>query len=282
MNRYIECWKKYSVFVMAAVAVVLSSCKKGLDFDYNEVEPFYVVQGDVSDEPAKVLITKSRNVSDSVRGQGLPGAEVVISDDNGKTERLVYGSDGYYRSPSGWKGETGRTYSLNVKIDGREFKASSTMREEVRLDSVKFVWLTSAGMKMMLLKFWHTYPKAAELSRTHFRMYKNGEFYRSTTGKQVNKDFFSAQSMVGCTTEKKLDENDPEERDALLFENDRIHVELWTIDQSVYDYFFSLQVGRQNASNPITNISGGAFGYFSAHHVNSIDTVFRRQEVKDN
>ena len=266
---------------IAAGAVILFSCKKELDIDYGESGPYYVIQGDITDEPAKVIITKTRNVNDSVKGKSLPGAEVVISDDNGKSEHLAYGSDGYYRSPSGWKGETGRTYTMKVKIDGKEFAASSTMREAVNLDSIKFIWMSSAGMKMMLLKYWSSFPKTSELSFTHARMYKNGKFYRSNMGKQISKERLTSEAMLGCTTEKKMDENDPEDADVILFDNDKIHLELWTIDANVYNYFFSLQVGRNNATNPLTNLSGGAVGYFSAHHVCTIDTVFMRKDVKD-
>jgi hypothetical protein len=53
---------------------------------------------------------------------------------------------------------------------------------------------------------------------------------------------------------------------------------MYCIDKNVYNYFFSLlQVtgnngGFQSASpdNPITNISGGALGYFSAHTVSRV------------
>ena len=267
--------------LIAIAAIVLSSCKKDLDINYAEVGPYYVIEGDITDEPAKVLITHTRSVNDSVKGKGLPGAAVTLSDDNGKSEQLVFGSDGYYRSPSGWKGETGRRYTLRVAIDGKEFLASSTMKEAAKLDSMQFVFLSSAGMKMMLLKYWHTYPKTDELSFIHARMFKNGKFYRSTMGKQFNTEVTKGQTLLGCTTEKKMDEDDPEDADVILHDNDKVHLELWTIDKSVYDYFFSLNVGKKNASNPITNISGGAMGYFSAHHVCTRDTIFFRKDVKE-
>jgi hypothetical protein len=51
---------------------------------------------------------------------------------------------------------------------------------------------------------------------------------------------------------------------------------MYCIDRNIYNYFFSLlQVsagngGFQTASpdNPVTNITGGALGYFSAHTIN--------------
>ena len=262
-------------------AILLSSCTKDLDIDYENIEPIYVIEGDITDEPAKVKITQTRNMNDSVKGQGLPGAEVVLSDDSGKIEKLVYGNDGYYRSPSGWRGETFRKYTLNVKIGGKEFSATSTMQAPVSLESTKFIWMSAAGIRMMLLKFNIAYPEVTEgLSFTHFRLYKNGQFYRSETGKQMALSVKSGNGLLGCTTEKKMDEDKPEDADAILHDNDKVHFEVWTVDSNVYDYFFSLKVGKKDTTNPISNITGGALGYFSAHHVCSVDKVFFRKDVE--
>lgn len=61
---------------------------------------------------------------------------------------------------------------------------------------------------------------------------------------------------------------DEEER---IKAGDIITVEMQTIGKDVYDYFFSLdQTLSQSVAtpaNPVSNISGDALGYFSAHNV---------------
>ncbi|MCF0197635.1 MAG: DUF4249 family protein, partial [Bacteroidaceae bacterium] len=246
------------------------------------------VQGDVTDREAKVIITRSRSMSDSVRCKGLDGAVVRLSDDQGRSEQLVYGTDGYYRSPSGWKGETGRTYSLNVRMDGNEYSATSYMMPPVSLDSIYFIWMETSGMRMLLLKCHYTYAQGrvadslrrGQLYNTQCYVSRNGRFYRGQAGRQLNPALFHTAQMVGCMPEKMMEEDDPDNRESILYEGDRMHIEVWSVDRPSYDYFFSIKTGKQNASNPITNIKGGAQGYFSAHHVCALDTVFRKAEIR--
>lgn len=268
-----------NLFKILSLALLLVACQKDLDIVYRPVPPAYVVEGSISDSPARVHITQTRSMSDSIRPHGVEVAEVRLSDDNGREETLVYGADGYYHSPSDWVGETGRTYTLNVHIDGQTYSAKSTMMPAASLDSIRFLWLESAGMKMMILKCFNTLPEG-QLNYTHSTVTRNGRFYRSHTFKQINPDYLQAEALIGCTTEKKMEEDKPDDQDAILHEGDRIHVELWTIDRPVFDYLFSLRTGRQNASNPLYNFSGNLLGYFSAHHTCAIDTIFHFSDVK--
>ncbi|MCF0196028.1 MAG: DUF4249 family protein [Bacteroidaceae bacterium] len=282
-----NCTLRYSLLCCLLLLLAVS-CKEELDMDFHEVTPFYVVQGDVTNQETKVLITRSRSMNDSVKCKGLPGAEVRVSDDKGRSELLVYGQDGYYRSPSGWKGETGRTYRLNVKMDGNEYSATSFMMPPVSLDSIYFVWMETAGMRMLILKCFQSYAQGREadsirqgqLYHTHTYVTRNGRFYRGQSGRQLNPNLFNTSVFVGCMPEKMKEEDDPDNRESILYEGDKMHIEVWSLDTRAYDYFFSIKTGKQNASNPLTNIVGGAQGYFSAHHVTAMDTVFSFNEIR--
>ena len=271
--------KHLQYIICIAIVSLMASCTKELDIDYDTIEPFYVIQGQITDEPAKVLLTQSRDMNDSVKGKGLSDAQMILSDDTGKTETLAFGADGYYHSPSGWTGETGRTYTLKAIIKGKEYSASSTMRPAVSLDSIKFVWASSAGMDMLLLKYVGTYPKTTELTQTYFLVTKNGRFYRSHADKQINPNNSISQALVGCTTKKVMEEDDPEKQDVILHEGDKVHCELWSIDQNIYDYFKSVKTSQQNASNPLSNFTKGVTGYFSAHHCQSMDITFSKSII---
>ena len=273
--------KSFKYIFSVCVIIMIVSCTKELDVDYKTIEPFYIIQGQITDQPAKVLLTKSRNVNEKDAGTGVAEAVMELSDDLGKSEILEYREDGYYHSPSGWSGETGRTYTLKAKIAGKEYSATSVMKPAVTLDSVDFMWVSSAGMKMLLMKCSHTYPKGDDLSHIYINVTKNGKFYRTHTEKQINPDKLNSAALLGCTTEKVMQEDEPEKQDAILHEGDKMHIELWAIDKNVFDYFFSLRSSQQNASNPLSNFSNGVTGYFSAHHASSIDLTFSFKDIKE-
>jgi hypothetical protein len=53
--------------------------------------------------------------------------------------------------------------------------------------------------------------------------------------------------------------------------NDTVRVEMQTIDKPIYKYFYALAASMGNGpnasvpGNPVSYLSGGALGYFSAH-----------------
>ncbi len=101
-------------------------------------------------------------------------------------------------------------------------------------------------------------------------------FYRyklSINNRQVQSLYYSDDDLRdGNTVEQRLFffGNDDDEDDELEA-GDVVEVEMQSIDQGAYNYFFSLdQTLEQSAAapaNPVSNISGGALGYFSAHTV---------------
>jgi hypothetical protein len=60
-----------------------------------------------------------------------------------------------------------------------------------------------------------------------------------------------------------------------LLPKDSVTIEMHCIDKPVYDYYYSLG-NRDNSAtpaNPVSNIVGGALGYFSAHTVRKTTAV---------
>ncbi|HEX3024951.1 MAG TPA: DUF4249 family protein, partial [Chitinophagaceae bacterium] len=58
--------------------------------------------------------------------------------------------------------------------------------------------------------------------------------------------------------------------DSTISSGDTIHVEMRCIDKNVYRYYNSLSNLQQNSTtpeNPVSNITGGCLGYFSANTV---------------
>ena len=66
--------------------MALTACEKELDFKYHETEPVVVIEGRVTNEGTEVVITKSRSVTDSVKGRCQQGALVVVSSNDTKVQ----------------------------------------------------------------------------------------------------------------------------------------------------------------------------------------------------
>ena len=69
--------------------------------------------------------------------------------------------------------------------------------------------------------------------------------------------------------------------DDLLYENDKIHIEIRSIDQKSYDYLYSMQIMDNTGTNPIPNFTGGCLGYFSAYSQITYDCVYHEADVED-
>ncbi|STC94109.1 DUF4249 domain-containing protein [Chryseobacterium carnipullorum] len=60
----------------------------------------------------------------------MTGAQVVLSDNTGQTETLQYVGDGKYKTTN-FTGVTGRTYTLKIQAEGKQYTAQSSMPEVV-------------------------------------------------------------------------------------------------------------------------------------------------------
>jgi hypothetical protein len=253
--------KNYIPFAGIAVLLVLFvSCTKVINVDLNDVAKKYVIEGNITNEagPYTVKITQTKNFDENNQFPGVSGATVTVGDNTGYIETLQEVSAGIYQTKN-LHGTIGRTYNLTVDINGSRFTASSTMPAQVNLDSLYVTNLNFFGKIVKAVVPVYTDP-AGQGNSYHFNQYING-----TLDKQVyyqNDDFTD-----GKTSTESLLRNDP---DSTLHTGDNVVVEMQCIDKPMYTYWFSLDMsatgeGYGTPSNPVTNISGGALGYFSAH-----------------
>lgn len=260
---------------MLVISVItLSSCEKEIELDLNSSNPKYVVEGEIpQNELATVKITKTVNFSDSNIFPLVKGATVTITDEIGTTEQLVETSAGIYKTKK-MKGEEGKTYTLSVKADGNTFTAKSTMPKAVKLTGLKTSLSSFAPPGASSSDNYTVFPQfidPAELGNSYrFIQTRNGE---------LDKSIIIANDNIG--------NGQPNSR-PIFSQNfdiklgDTVTVEMRCIDVPVYDYFFSLNSiqgngpgGGTTPTNPVSNISGGALGYFSAFTVQKVSAVVK-------
>lgn len=254
--------------------VLFSSCQKVIDVDIKNAEKKYVLEAIVTDKPgaSKVLLSTTKNVSENNDFPGISGAAVTVTDNTGTTTTFTETTAGNYEAP-GFTGATGKTYSLQVNVNGETFTASSTMPQKINLDTLFISNEILFGETRKLANIAYQDPAG----KGH--CYRYIQYINDKKSKPIftNNDDYSDGKYV----ETKLwyivgdDENEDEE----IKSGDTIRLDMLCIDVPVYKYWYSVYQSAtgnsQSASpaNPVTNINGGALGYFSAHTIQTKTVV---------
>ena len=240
--------------------LALTACTKVIDLKVRNADEQYVIEGNITDRPGPYTITVSRTdtFNSSYQFQGVGGANVSVQDNAGNSETLKETQPGIYQTAA-MTGVEGRTYSLKITANGHTFTSSSTMPSRVNFDSlyVREIFNISKTVKAAVPVF--TDPRG-QGNAYRFNQYINGRLDKSLY--YENDDFTD-----GLVSSWALLQPDP---DSTLHLNDQVEVDMQCIDQPIYKYWFSLDQssngnGNSIPSNPVTNILGGALGYFSAH-----------------
>lgn len=257
--------------IVLATVVILSSCEKVIDYELNTTTPRLVIEANVTNNAdySSVTLSKSKNFTDNNTFETVSNALVVITDNAGNADTLKEIQPGTYK-PTKMMGVPGQTYFLTVEAEGKVYTAESQMPMAVSLDSISFNSISRFG-EITVFPAPHYQDPANENNYYRFLEYVNGE--RSTSifisndllydGQYVN------QSLRSFSDELKIESGKT------------VEILMMTIDANVYQYFNSLSQisggGGPNQSgtpaNPLTNISGGALGYFSACTIQKKSTI---------
>lgn len=280
-----------NLYILLLLLLTLS-CQKEIELDYRDIEPVVSIEGRVTNEQVYVLITRTRSMNDSVKGRGIGGAVVTISSEDG-TEQLVYDvRDGYYRPASGMKGVPGRTYRLDVTLDGHQYAASSTMPRQAPIVSTQFIWQSLLDNGMLMYEMWASDPEPDVRNYYWYRVDRRAKDpkVRQKQGTDAYRwSSFDDRGAINariyrdimCVNEEMMDGQDIEDDQlkSILFDGDTITLQLMTIDRAMFEYYQSLSVGQRMGANPISNISGGCLGYFAAGSVSHADTVIYNKNI---
>lgn len=260
--------KKYAG-VLLAMMIFFSSCQKVIDVDIKNVEKKYVVEAVITDQldSSKVLISTTKNVSENNDFPGITGATVIVTDDAGVVTVFTEDSAGYYYA-HGFRGAIGKTYTLRVVTNGETFTASSTMPPRVNMDTLFISDELLFGEARKLANTTYQDPPGKG-NCYRYVQYINGKKEKTIF---TNNDDYTDGKYVEAKLWYLADDD---EEDQKIKTGDTIRLDLFCIDPAVYKYWFSLNqsaTGNSQSASPanaVTNIAGGALGYFSAHTVQS-------------
>ncbi|MBI1836793.1 MAG: DUF4249 domain-containing protein [Flavobacteriia bacterium] len=246
-----------------ALLVILSSCQKVIVLDLKDAEAKYVIEGEINkDETVHyIYISKSVKFSEDNTFPSVSGATVVITDNLGNTETLTEINPGKYAT-SNLIGVEGRTYTINVSIDGKTFSATSTMPTQVNLDLIYFIDDDFGGKGGKI---------AIPIRQDPANIQNNYRFDMWVKRVNANKGWERDSAIIiqddqfadGVVTQQPVFGTI-----GAFMPGDSCLTTMMCIDKNVYKYFYSLSLnspgGAATPSNPVSNFTGGCLGYFSA------------------
>lgn len=243
------------------LAFCISSCEKVIDLQLKDSEPVLVIEGNIDNQGpySEVLLSETFPFSSLEEKVPVSGAIVTIQEDNNSPMQLQEVESGRYILDNS-QGKPGSTYHLSVSVNGENYESTSTMPQPVELDSVGTI---STNVFSETIKSTAViYNDPIEVKNYYrFKVKING--IESNTYWVFN-DRFTDGKMVTQTLNDFSNNK--------IYAGDLITVEMQCIDLAAYSYWNSL--GNQNLgaavpSNPVSNISNGSLGYFSAHTVSN-------------
>jgi hypothetical protein len=261
---------KFKPFILIALLTLLlfSSCEKVIDLKLNNASPQLVIEGEVSNTSAvhTVKISQSVAFTESNSFPAASGAVVIINDDRGNVYNLTETSPGTYSTPR-FTGRTGYVYTLTVKLNGQTYTASSTMPAGVHFDRLSYKdSFFDTNKKVMTI---HYQDPASVVNQYYYVMYVDNVRIKNTI--LVNDDNFTNGRYV---------DDDIFQNDTDILVGQSVTVEAQCIDRNVFTYLFSLREQlnggpKPTPSNPPSNISNNALGYFSAHTIQRLNLLIK-------
>lgn len=254
--------RRTNAYGFVLTLVLASACKKVIDVGLKSATPQIVIEGNITDAggPYEVKITKTVDFSADNVYPPVTNAVVTITDTtNGITEKLLQVDSGVYVTTD-MNGVSHHTYRLEVNVDGQQYTASSTMPRRVSPDSITFAENINFNNQMEINAVVNFQDPVGLGNYYMFTEYVNG--------RQIPDIFvFEDRLSDGRHIEDPLF-NDS----AYLQKSDTLVLRMDCIDKNTYNYFYTLLnvTGNNNfqsvtPANPVSNISNGALGYFSAH-----------------
>ncbi|WP_158838859.1 DUF4249 family protein [Polaribacter sp. L3A8] len=237
-------------------------------------------------EFAKISLTNSlafNGVIDSVVvAKSIETKAKVVLSDGESSEILTLKKDEtrfpflYYRSNL-IKGEIGKTYDLSIQIRGKEFVSKTIVPKKTEILNVDFLdWIEEGvvyqGFKDIKLTFNNT-----DLEHKYFKILIKNE--KEKKFELARPFIFSTENIATETFPlivSYIKTDDEGENENQIKVNDVIEIQIISITKDQF-YFWKSIKGDQTsilenasyANEVVTNISNGAFGYWSGENISS-------------
>lgn len=262
------------IFIVLTLATFTFGCEDVIKVDLNSANPTLVLEAEINDSGlgSTLTITKTTDFYTVNEFEKVSNASVILKSQDGQTAEMTEIDSGSYQTNL-INGTPLTKYSIQVIVDGTVYEAESTMPKKIILDSL--------SIEKGIERPGGEEGKGRYILHVYFKDEPNVENYcrfKISINGIVNTGFVIYE-------DKYTDGNDIDARIQLDAEilninlNDVISVELQSIDKAAFDFYktansinasSSSSGGRPSSSsvaptNPITNWSNDALGFFSAY-----------------
>jgi hypothetical protein len=253
--------------------LLFTSCTKEIDIDLNAASPKIVIEANLTNEAQSAVVKISKTVNFNATNSYPPvgNAKVAIADNAGNTYNLTEKETGTYQLPT-LKGVSGRIYTLNVQVEGTTYTAICKMPNFVPLTGLAPLQSPSPFDKT------DTSYVIRPIFKDPVGLGNSYRFIQTLNGiKDPSINVSNDNTFDGLVNQRPVAGAN---RDVKIRKGDKVEIELQSIDNPIYDYFYSLNPGAgpgggTTPANPITNLKGGALGYFSVSAVDRKSLVVR-------
>lgn len=242
--------------MLAMFLVALFSCQRVIDLDLNTSESYVVVQGNVYDKTGPYTVTLSKTVDFDEENEypTVQNAFVTISDDHGVIDTLDETDYGEYTTTK-LEGTPGSTYYLTINVDDETYTATSQMPEPVTIDSIYFEESSRED------DVYETIIEFADPAETenYYRLVFYYNDKKSDNIMVVSDELYNGETIT-YRVSARSDEG------TAVRVGQKVTIWLESIDKDVYEFFRTAASNSNESvtpSNPDSNISNGAIGYFN-------------------
>jgi hypothetical protein len=242
---------------------LMVSCSEKINLKLDDSEIRLVVEGEITNEPGRhlVKITRSAGYFSNRPPEAVSGALVSITDGE-LVYDLVEESPGRYLTSPEVAGVPGKTYTLNLLIDGVEHQASSTMKEVMDIDSIQArPGSRTEGVYEILL---FAQEPATPGDFYMWRTYRNDTLLTDSISKVIflADDLINGRYLNGLIVQT-----------AEASPGDEITLEMLAVPEDYYQFVLTLMIESRWRGGPfdgppanvIGNVSGNSLGFFVAY-----------------
>lgn len=264
--------KLYKLIVITCLLALHFSCEEEARLDLNPAEPRLVIDAAISEYvPCTVKLSLSQYFYDNAPYQTVSGATIILSDDKGYSEELIEkpGQPGNYISNK--LGEVGVQYTLKVIVEGESYEATAVIPKAVQLDEI-YIYEIKAGNKSYYSPIViYQDPKGV----------KNYYYTVVTVNDRVLKTLYlhHDDNRDGVRVPQILFFDKEANGGNTLDTDDRVDVEMQTIDYGMYEFYRSWSSFAGGDSNPTTNFTGDVLGCFKAYNSSHISMIVSANNI---
>ena len=267
---------KNILFALATIVAIalLNSCTKVIDINLNEADPKIVIEAELvsGTHDFIVKITKTSDFFNPGQPVSVEDATIFLNKGTDASLQLTDDGNGMY-SLKNFTATENTSYFLSVTAEGKTYEATDFLPKNVFLDSLSVSVpennpFNPAGADSFEIVL-HYQDPLVDLNFYRIKSTVNG--IPRSAGEQllVIEDRYSAGAyfMLPIFTDS--------------YElNDSVEVELVSMSHAMFDYFTTLALlvdgsGSAAPTNPSSNWSGGALGYFGAFSVSKQTILVR-------